>query len=59
VEKGSPGSGKVTTLHQLRQSKNDENFTTNKSLQEREIKLLSTEELPQILKDVFSHSNGR
>ncbi|MDR0444927.1 MAG: hypothetical protein LBG98_01400 [Puniceicoccales bacterium] len=58
VAKGSLGSGKVTTLRQLKQSESPELLIAPKtSLRQREVRTLKVQELPQILKDVFSRSD--
>ncbi|MDR2420010.1 MAG: hypothetical protein LBD40_01660, partial [Puniceicoccales bacterium] len=52
----SPGSGKVTTLHHLRQSESDEAFTSvaHKVLQEHKAASLPAEDLLQTLERVFN-----
>jgi hypothetical protein len=53
IKIASPGSGKVTTLHQLKQSESDETSVAHKTLQEHKAKSLPAEDLSQTLKDIF------
>ena len=55
VEKGQSGSGKVTTLHQLRQSESNETSVAHKALQEHKAALLSAKDLLQALERIFNH----
>jgi hypothetical protein len=59
VARGSLGSGKVTTLRQLKQSENHELFAPKISLQRREVRVLEAQELPEVLKTIFNRSNLR
>jgi len=53
VAKGSPGSGRVTTLRQVRQSETAEASTPPATLSAHQAKPLSSADLPQALKDIL------